>query len=91
MKTNNPTAAHKRRFTALAEMGCIICGAPANVHHCKTYMGGRKDHNKTIPLCNMHHSPLGEHGVALHAGRAAWEGIFGTEEELLEKVNARLK
>ena len=89
-KSNNPTAAQKRRFAALAEMGCIVCEAPANIHHCFTVKGCRKDHDKTIPLCDRHHNPNGEWGVALHAGKRAWEAIYGTEEVLLDKVNLRL-
>ena len=40
---------------------------------------------RSIPLCSKHHQ-FGGHGVAIEAGRKAFEKAFGTEEELLEKT-----
>jgi hypothetical protein len=81
-----PTALQKRRFARVAEIGCIICGGIAEIHHCGTAMGRRKNHDLVIPLCHSHHRS-GGYGVAIHAGKKAWEEIYGTEQELLEKVS----
>ena len=80
--------ADREYLSALVENGCVICQMPAEVHHIRSGMGmgQRNDHRATIPLCPMHHRNGGL-GVAIHAGRQTWEGIFGTEAELLEKVN----
>jgi hypothetical protein len=81
-----PTALQKRRFAKIAELGCIICGGIAEIHHCGTAMGSRKNHDLVIPLCHSHHTS-GGYGVAIHAGKKAWEYKYGTEQEFLEKVS----
>ena len=80
------TAKQKRHFQRLVELGCIICRGPAQIHHIGTHMGGGRDHDRVIPLCHLHHTG-GEYGVAIHASKAKFESIFGTEEELLSKAN----
>jgi hypothetical protein len=65
---NNPTSLQKRRFARVADIGCIICGGIAKIHHCGTSMGSRKNHDLVIPLCHKHHRS-GGHGVAIHAGK----------------------
>lgn len=79
------TAAEKRNFSRVADLGCIICGGIANIHHCHTHMGGGRDHSKVIPLCVLHHTGGGE-GVAFHANKTAWERIHGTEAQLMRRV-----
>ena len=74
----------------LASMGCLICGAPANIHHLRhgMGMGQRNDAYHAIPLCFDHHQ--GQHGIH-HMGTKAWQKVYGTEEELLAKVNKLLE
>ena len=70
----------------VAALGCIICGAPTELHHPSSgAMGKRSSHFDVIPLCPMHHR-LGGYGVAVHAGKKSFEKRFGTEQELLEKT-----
>jgi hypothetical protein len=85
------TKAEKEYLNRVAELGCIICRMPAEIHHLRTGMGlgMRNDYKNAIPLCPTHHR-TGGHGVAYHAGRLAFESQFGTEIELLEKVRSLL-
>jgi hypothetical protein len=78
-------------MSRVAELGCIICGSPAELHHPRTGqgMGQRASNFDVIPLCFQHHRG-GKHGVAYHSGRKAFEANFGTEEQLLQKVKQRL-
>ena len=43
----------------LADMGCIVCGAPAEIHHVTTFSGVGKRSEAAkwlkIPLCPGHH------------------------------------
>ena len=84
------TKAQKQRMAKVAELGCVICKGPAAIHHCGTHMGGGRDHDKIIPLCGAHHQ-TGGYGVALHAGKARWEELHGTEDELMRKVEEMLE
>jgi hypothetical protein len=85
-KKRQPTAEEKNHMAKIAAMGCVLCGASAEVHHIRTGMGmGRRaGHFQTIPLCFFHHR--GMRGI--HAlGRKRWEKEFRvTESGLLEKV-----
>ena len=83
--------AEKLHLNAVAELGCIICRSPAEIHHPRSGvgMGQKSSHYDAIPLCHRHHR-TGGHGVALHAGQKTFEANFGTEAELLEKVRAAL-
>jgi hypothetical protein len=80
------TAAQKKRFERICSLGCCICGGIAQAHHTHTGAGGRRDHDKTIPLCIHHHT--GPHGI--HNSRKAFAATHGTEQELLDNTNARL-
>lgn len=81
-------AIERQHLGKVAAIGCIICRMPAEIHHVRTGMGmGQRNTNfNVIPLCHKHHR-TGGHGVALHAGKKTFEAKFGTEKELLEKVN----
>ena len=76
---------------AVAALGCLICGAGAEVHHIRSGQGQgqRASHFETLPLCPLHHREGGM-GVAFHAGTRTWQAIHGTEAELLHKVLIRL-
>jgi len=49
----------------IAAIGCLVCGAPAQVHHVKAkYASRRRDHKSVAPLCESHHTGhLGLHGL----------------------------
>lgn len=83
------TKEEEKHFCRLAEIGCVICSQPAEMHHLtgNKYRGmSQKANNyQVIPLCPSHHR-TGGHGVAIHAGIQTWEAKFGSQEELLEKV-----
>lgn len=88
------TAADKSRFAKLKRMGCCICGmfyktkTQPEIHHIETSMGRRKNHRRTIPLCPRHHQT---DYLSVHVSKKFFEHIFGTESELLAKVNALLE
>jgi len=91
MAKKNPTKSERQHMRRVAELGCIICGAPAAIHHCRTGVGmsQRGSHHRTLPLCAEHHQ-TGGFGVAIHAGQRTWEARYGTEEGLLKKVEEML-
>ncbi|MEG1651985.1 MAG: Ref family recombination enhancement nuclease [Hafnia sp.] len=79
-----------------ASLGCVVCRnlgygeSPAEAHHIGNgTMGKRASNYETIPLCHAHHR-TGGHGVAVHAGRKAFEAKYGTERELLEQTRREL-
>lgn len=85
---NAPTKAQRKRWELIRALGCIVCGSHmVEIHHTGTGAGGRKNHDKVLPLCVWHHR--GGEGLH-HIGRKTWRERFGTEDELLEKVAARL-
>jgi len=79
-----PTKTQRDRWRRIAEIGCLICAQPAEIHHCLTGAGGRKNHDKVIGLCYLHHR--GKQGIHF-MGRKAWARICGTEQELLDKID----
>jgi hypothetical protein len=52
-----PTAAEKRYMALVASCGCLVCGEPASVHHCRDGIGlsARAGNYLTVPLCYEHH------------------------------------
>jgi hypothetical protein len=78
----------RMHLSKVAAIGCIICRMPAEIHHILSGMGmaQRNSNFNVIPLCPKHHR-TGGFGVAIHAGIRTFENKFGTEKELLEKVN----
>ena len=89
--------AERKHLDAVAGLGCIVCynmghpDTPACIHHIRAGQGmsQRASNYETIPLCPTHHQH-GGFGVAIHAGQKTWEGIHGTEAELLEQVRGML-
>lgn len=66
----------------------MVCGAMPEIHHLFTGAGGRKNHDAVIGLCWLHHrGPQGIHFM----GRKAWQRVFGTEQELLDKLESLLQ
>lgn len=89
----------KEHYARLCSLGCIACHtlgygfSPCEIHHIRYQAGlSKKSHfSKAIPLCPNHHR-LGGHGVAIHAGRRAFETMVGmTELELVEKTKQLLE
>ncbi len=96
-KKKPATKAEKAHMGRVAALGCIACrvkgfyGTPAEIHHLRSGQGAKRaSHYETLPLCHIHHR-TGGHGVALHAGQETWQGIFGTEHQLLEQVEGLLR
>lgn len=84
-----PTKAQRMKWDLIANLGCIIPGcwhAPC-IHHCETGAGGRKNHDRVLPLCYDHHQGVqGIHKLS----RRVWEKLFGTEQELMATVERML-
>ena len=77
--------ADRKRFDKLTRLGCVICENPfVEIHHVRH--SGKRDNQKTFPLCFLHHRG-GGHGVAIHDGLETWEENHGTESSLLVFVN----
>lgn len=89
----SPTKKQRDRWERIRALGCIvptplgICGDVAAIHHCFTGMGGRKDHDKVIPLCHTHHQ--GSEGIHT-VGRPIWQLAYGTEAEMIERLEKML-
>jgi hypothetical protein len=81
------TKAEKLHLNRVADLGCIICHQPAERHHLRAGvgMGQRNTNFNVIPLCPLHHR-TGGYGTAIHAGIKAFEQNFGTEQQLLTRV-----
>lgn len=89
-----------KRFELLAEMGCIVClnhglgASPAEIHHLKgtgwSSMGKKSSDRHTIPLCPIHHRTGGGGHVGYHQSPAEFERRYGTQMDLLERVDRRL-
>lgn len=59
------TKAESEHMGRVAELGCILCGQPAEVHHIKEDQGTsqRASHWLTVPLCtDCHRGATGVHG-----------------------------
>lgn len=88
---SKPTPAEQRHMDRVASLGCLVCQMPSEIHHVRIGQGKgqRSSHFRVLPLCGKHHR-TGGHGVAFHAGKEIWQEKFGTEEELLVKVEKAL-
>lgn len=105
-KMKAPTKFEKSRMDAMKGYGCICCAErglgyrETDIHH--MLIGGyRAGHRYTIPLCLWHHmgeAPEGwtnEHaeaifGPSLANRKRAFVEVFGTEHEILHRVDAVL-
>ena len=89
------TKAEKERLKTISEMPCYACfqdgrETNAEVHHIRsqTGLGLRPSHFATIPLCPSHHR-TGK--VSVHLGKKAFVERYGSEKEILEKVNREIE
>lgn len=89
------TKAEKQHLQRVADLGCIACylsgtpGTPCEVHHIRAGvgMGQRSSHFRAIGLCPAHHRGTAHPAVpSIHLAKRAFIEEFGTEEELLKKV-----
>lgn len=63
----------------LRSLGCLICAAPASIHHVMHAPGKerRRDHRFTVPLCPGHHQ--GNYGVHGLGSEKAFEALWGVD------------
>ena len=80
------TKAQREVWGRIADFGCIVCGFPAEIHHCGTGAGGRKNHDYVIGLCFEHHR--GKRGIdgKQDFTKTSWQNVYGAEKELHEKT-----
>jgi|TARA_B100000902_G_C27006353_1_gene762428 hypothetical protein len=85
----------KIRFDKLRQIGCIACSkkglfSEPVIHHIRNHtgLGLRPPHTDTIPLCPAHHN-MGNESV--HLNKKKFYSLFGTEYELLEETNQKIK
>lgn len=74
-------------MSRVAELGCLICGSPAQLHHPRQDQGGAQRASDwcVIPLCKFHHDPPhGIHGPNFYLQHRR------TEMDLLAEVIERL-
>ncbi len=90
-----PSAIERRHFGRVAQLGCLVCGGEATIHHVTGYADrmGRlpRSHQLVTPLCPLHHQGLGEKAPLLvsveslgHRGFFAEHGVdlFAEAERL---------
>jgi len=84
------TAAEQVHLDAVQRLGCLVCGAPALIHHVRSLAGVRitRNHRLVLPLCWAHHSA--DSPVGFHAGSKPWQVRHGSEADLLALVSVRL-
>ena len=95
MAKKRPNKVERERLKTIGEMPCYACfqdgrETNAEVHHIRTQtgLGLRPSHFATIPLCGFHHR-YGK--VSVHLGKKAFVERYGTEQEILEKVNREIE
>ena len=97
-KKKEKTKAEKERLKTIAEMPCYACfqdglETQSEVHHIRSLklgsgIGKKTNFIYTIPLCVNHHR-LGK--VSVHLGKVEFEKKYGTQEEILKKVNREIE
>ena len=96
MAKKRPTVAEKKWMQQVADYGCIACekdgkvSVPCEIHHIRkhTGMGLRPSHFDTIPLCSGCHRT---NKISVHLGKREFERRYGTEQEILKKVNREIE
>jgi len=90
-----PNKLERERLATIGNMPCYACfidgrETNAEVHHIRsqTGLGLRPSHFATIPLCPSHHR-TGK--VSVHLGKKAFVERYGSEKEILEKVNREIE
>ena len=95
MAKKRPNKVEREWMTKVASYGCIACEidgllSPAEIHHIRkhTGMGLRPSHFDTIPLCSGCHRT---NKISVHLGKREFVKRYGTEQEILEKVNREIE
>ncbi len=83
------TAKEKLHMQRVAELGCLICRMPAQIHHIYGFKFGTKSNWRVAPLCDRHHNG-GQFGHCVHMGTRTFEANYMTEAKMLEMVNEEL-
>lgn len=78
------TAAEKRHMAKVADLGCLIHGTPAEVHHVTIITP--RNNGLVIPLCPECHRGA----FSIHNSKRQFEAVHGTELEMLAETNRRL-
>ena len=81
MSKKKPTKAESDYMGKVAALGCLVCNAPAEIHHIRMGQGmsQRASNFLVVPLCDFHHR-LGGFGEAIHAGQRQFEIQQGFNE-----------
>lgn len=93
-KARPANAAQRARWEIIRALGCIVRGphyGRTHIHHAGTGGGGRKNHDKVLPLCDHHH--VGEEGIDSRRpgmSKRQWQDKYGTENELMALVELKL-
>ncbi len=77
--------AEKKHLERVSNLGCLVCDAPANVHHIRTER--IKNDFLTIPLCREHH----QGDFSIHMSKRQFENIYGSELHLLAETLKQLE
>lgn len=94
----------KQHWNRVADLGCIVSGGPATIHHCKggsmllipglVHPGGAQKQNDwlVIPLAGrLHTGDLGiDNGMGPFKSKDMWEAHFGAQVDFLDEVCRRL-
>jgi len=95
MAKKRPNKVERERLKTIGEMPCYACfqegkEVSSEVHHIRkhTGMGLRPSHFDTIPLCSGCHRT---NKISVHLGKREFERRYGTEQEILEKVNREIE
>lgn len=89
MSKKRPATARERYHMArVAELGCLVCYRPAQVHHIRDGVGmsQRSSNFLTVPLCFDHH--LGT--FSIHKAKREFTAIHGSELDMLAKTISQL-
>ena len=81
-------SAEKAYIGRVADLGCIVCQSPAQVHHIREGQGmaQRASNYLVIPLCQEHHTG----SLSIHASPRQFKAIYGDELHLLAETIGRL-
>ena len=87
----------KEYYQAILMAGCAACGAPyrsegpnrTTVHHCYGHgFPAKRDHRPVVGLCAFTCHQNGPD--AIHSGKRSFEDRWGTQQELLKRVEQRV-
>lgn len=84
-----PTAKQRRRWARVVAIGCLVCGGPASIHHCRHACGlGQRNHDHVAPLCGEHH----QYGAISRHGKGGKEFVelYGSDLSLHIETCLRL-